>query len=72
MGILADDYGVSVDRGLDWYRIKDQVMKLGASEDYIIVSLYNKLTFPCKAWTDSWRGEHTSDICDAPEKNWHW
>ena len=49
MGILADDYGISVDRGLDWYRIKDQVMKPGASEDYIIVSLYNKLTFPFKA-----------------------
>ena len=38
MGILADEYGKYVDKGLDWNRIKDQVMKPGASEDYIIVS----------------------------------
>ena len=38
MGILADDYGKTVEKGLDWNRIKEQVMKLGAPEDYIVVS----------------------------------
>ena len=38
MGILADDFGRNVNKGLDWIRVKDQVMKPGASEDHIIVS----------------------------------
>ena len=38
MGILADEYGKTVDKGLDWNRIKEQVMKPEAPEDYIIVS----------------------------------
>ena len=43
-GILADKYGENVNFGIFWDRIKDQVMKPGASEDYIIVSIFLNLT----------------------------
>ena len=38
IGILADKYGEDLAKGLEWNRIKDQVMKSDASIDYIIVS----------------------------------
>ena len=48
-GILADRYGENVNFGVLWERIKEQVMKPGASEDFIYVSIFLHLIASCLA-----------------------
>ena len=39
-GILANRYGENVNFGVLWKRIKEQVMRPDASEDFIYVSVF--------------------------------